>query len=170
MNAGGRYGDFGSVVREVKLVKADGTIDTWHADKIGFAYRRSNVGDNIVVSARLELREDDPTRVRSKFDEFFEMKRKSQPLADHSAGCIFKNPQGASAGMLIDKAGLKGTRWGEAEVSQHHANFIVARRGATASDVLHLIDIVRDRVRQEFNTELEVEVDIWRPVGGKKAG
>ena len=118
-----------------------------------------------MLSAQLELVEDDPTRVRRVFEELFAQKRETQPLGDRSAGCIFKNPAGRSAGALIDQAGLKGTRCGAARVSERHANFIVARRGATASDVLHLIDLIRERVRSQFSTELEVEIDIWKPLG-----
>ena len=126
------------------------------------------LGDNIVLSAQLELVEDDPGGVRRAFLECFAQKRVSQPLGDRSAGCIFKNPTGRSAGALIDQAGLKGANWGGAQVSERHANFIVARRGATATDVLHLIDLIRERVRSAFSTELEVEVDIWRPVGVRR--
>lgn len=165
MNAGGRFGDFGAVVRSVDVMKPNGDIERWPREKVGFSYRHSGINENVVLSAQLQLREDDPTRVRKSFDDLFELKRRTQPLADHSAGCIFKNPEGQSAGALIDRAGLKGARFGEAQVSQQHANFIVAREGATASDVLHLIDLVRDRVRKEFNTELEMEVDVWRPTG-----
>jgi UDP-N-acetylmuramate dehydrogenase len=112
--------------------------------------------------------EDDPSRVQHAFLECFAQKRDSQPLGDRSAGCIFKNPTGRSAGAMIDQAGLKGANWGGARVSERHANFIVARRGATASDVLHLIDLIRERVRSAFSTELEVEIDIWRPTGVRK--
>ena len=169
MNAGGRFGDFGAVVKSVEVMKRDGTIERWSKERVGFGYRHSAVDDNVVLSAELQLRDDDPDRVRKSFDELFELKRRTQPLAEHSAGCIFKNPQGRSAGALIDHAGLKGTRWGEAEVSRQHANFIVANEGATASDVLHLIDMVRDRVRKEFQTELEMEVEVWRPTGQRSA-
>lgn len=163
MNAGGRYGEFGDVVRQVEIVRPDGQRETWSKEQCGFGYRSSNLGDNIVVAAELELREDDPTQVRKRFDEYFAVKQASQPLAEHSAGCIFKNPPGRSAGALIDQAGLKGTECGAASVSEKHANFIVARSGATASDVLRLIDVIRDRVHDAFNTDLEVEIDIWRP-------
>ncbi|MGB2985361.1 MAG: UDP-N-acetylmuramate dehydrogenase [Phycisphaerae bacterium] len=161
MNAGGRFGEFGQVVRQVRLLRMDGGIETWPHDRIGFAYRRTELGDRIVLSARLELVEDDPHRVKRRFEECLEYKTRSQPLAGKSAGCIFKNPAGQSAGALIDKAGLKGTRYGEAYVSDQHANFIIARHGATASDILHLIDLIRERVRRVFDIELEVEVDIW---------
>lgn len=168
MNAGGRFGEFGQVVKEVRVLRPDGCTETWPRDRCGFGYRHSAVGDNIVLSAQLELVEDDPAKVRRSFEECFAQKRDAQPLGDRSAGCIFKNPSGKSAGALIDRAGLKGASWGAARVSERHANFIVARRGATASDILHLIDLIRERVRSAFSTELEVEVDIWRPVGARR--
>ena len=161
MNAGGRYGEFGDVVREVELLCSDGHLETWSGAQLGFGYRTSAVKDEIVLSARLELAEDDPVRIGRRFDECFESKTRSQPLAERSAGCIFKNPQGQSAGALIDQAGLKGAKWGGARVSKRHANFIVAEEGATASDVIRLINLIRERVRKVFGTELQIEVEIW---------
>lgn len=161
MNAGGRFGEFGRIVSEVDLLRSDGTPDTWTREQLGFGYRKSALRDEIVVSARLELEEDDPVRVKAIFEEYFDYKMSSQPIADCSAGCIFKNPEGQSAGALIDRAGLKGTSCGRAHVSNRHANFIVADPGATASDVLRLIDLIRKRVCDLYATELEVEVDIW---------
>lgn len=166
MNAGGRYGEFGDVVRRVEILTSDGKRESWDRQRCGFGYRKSAVGDNIVLAAELELKEDDPAEVRKRFDEYFAIKQATQPLAEHSAGCIFKNPSGKSAGALIDQAGLKGTSCGAASVSEKHANFIVAKKGATATDVIRLIDVVRDRVRNVCNTELEVEIDIW---GGKES-
>lgn len=168
MNAGGRFGEFGRLVKQVRVLRSDGCPETWPRERCGFGYRHSAIGDNIVLSAQLELVEDDPAKVRRAFEGCFAQKRDSQPLGERSAGCIFKNPIGRSAGALIDQAGLKGAQWGAARVSERHANFIVARRGATASDVLHLIDLIRERVRSAFSTELEVEVDIWRPVGVRR--
>ncbi len=163
MNAGGREGELGDVVREVRVLQSDGDLETWPHERIGFGYRRTNLGRCIVLSVLLELGEDDPRRVKRRFDDCFERKKRSQPLADCSAGCIFKNPAGQSAGALIDRAGLKGARYGGAYVSKCHANFIVAEHGATASDVMHLIDVVRERVRCVFDIELEIEIDIWQP-------
>ena len=84
-----------------------------------------------------------------------------QRLADHSAGCIFKNPRGLSAGALIDQAGMKGKTHGGAEVSQKHANFITAKKGSTAADVLGLIEDVKARVKDKFDVTLETEVVVW---------
>ncbi|MHC4695240.1 MAG: UDP-N-acetylmuramate dehydrogenase [Planctomycetota bacterium] len=161
MNAGGRFGEFGDVVREVDLLRSDGAFETWSHDRIGFGYRRTRLQDGIVLSARLEFAEDDPDRVRQTFDEYFDYKSRSQPLKDSSAGCIFKNPKGRSAGALIDRAGLKGVGCGQAYVSDRHANFIVTGKGATASDVLRLVDLIRERVHRLFGALLELEVDVW---------
>lgn len=161
MNAGGRFGEFGAAVREVTMLRRDGTVETWGRERIGFGYRKSAIGDCIVLSARLELTPGDPKTCAERYAEYTEYKKSTQPLAAHSAGCIFKNPPGESAGALIDRAGLKGTRMGGASVSTRHANFIVADAGTTSADVIRLVDHVRDRVRDAFGTELEVEIDIW---------
>lgn len=168
MNAGGRFGEFGTVVHEIDVLCTDGGVETWPHDRIGFRYRRTDLGDSIVLSAELELVEDDPNRVKRIFDDLLEYKERSQPLSGRSAGCVFKNPVGHSAGALIDQAGLKGARCGKARVSRRHANFIVAERGATASDVMYLIDLIRDQVRKVFGTELETEIEIWKPVRARR--
>ena len=166
MNAGGPAGEMGDVVETISVLRADRQIEVLHREGIGFRYRHTALGDSdIILGATLQLQEDDPRRVSRAFREHLDRKQSTQPLAEHSAGCIFKNPALKPAGALIDQAGLKGTRYGAAEVSTVHANFIVARRGATASDVLHLIDVVRDRVLKVFDTELETEIEIWRPSG-----
>ncbi len=161
MNAGGKFGDISGVVRDITLLSADGELETWPKERIGFGYRRSAIAERTVLSARLALTRDDPERTRSRYEEYFEFKQRSQPMSDNSAGCIFKNPPGQSAGALIDRAGMKGFTHGRACVSERHANFVVTKDGATTSDVLGLIDAVRKRVQSTFGVALEVEVDIW---------
>ena len=166
MNAGGPAAEMGDVVEEVCVLTPEKRIEVRSAEQIGFGYRHTGLDPaDIVLSATLKLNEDDPRRVKSAFREHLQRKQRTQPLAEHSAGCIFKNPSLKPAGALIDQAGLKGSRIGAAEVSSLHANFIVARAGATASDVLRLIDYVRERVLRLFDTELETEIEIWRPRG-----
>jgi UDP-N-acetylmuramate dehydrogenase len=114
-----------------------------------------------ILGATFALAEDDPQRILTKVKEIWMYKKNSQPLADKSAGCVFKNPRGLSAGALIDQSGLKGTAVGGAEVSTKHANFITARKGATAADVQGLIELIRERVREKFDVKLETEVVIW---------
>lgn len=161
MNAGGRFGEFGNVVREVRLLDRNGAVLRWDRGRIGFGYRRSDLGDRIVLDATLELSADDPSSVRRRYTDYFAYKTKTQPIKEHTAGCVFKNPAGSSAGALIDRAGLKGARRGAVYVSDRHANFMIAGEGATASDVLRLIDYVRDCVRRAFDTELELEIEVW---------
>jgi UDP-N-acetylmuramate dehydrogenase len=93
--------------------------------------------------------------------EIWMFKRNSQPLNTKNAGCIFKNPRGLSAGALIDQAGLKGMKVGGAEVSEKHANFIVAHEGCNADDVLRLIKIIQEKVYERNQIHLESEVQIW---------
>lgn len=166
MNAGGPAGEMGDVVEQVQVLTREKNIEPRSHKQVGFGYRHTTLDPHdIVLGATLKLTRDDPKRVKAAYQDYLERKQRTQPLAEHSAGCIFRNPTVKPAGALIDQAGLKGSRIGAAEVSQVHANFIVAREGATASDVLRLIDFVRERVLHEFATELETEIEIWRPTG-----
>lgn len=165
MNAGGIAGEFGDVVVSARVADTSGQVDEWDHERLGLGYRSSAVGCRIVLSVTMRLTQADAGRTMACFNKFDAMKRRTQPIGDKSAGCVFKNPPGHSAGALIDRAGLKGMRCGGASVSQRHANFIVAEASANAADVIQLIDVVRDRVRREFNVELELEVDVWRPLG-----
>jgi len=161
MNAGGRFGEFGTVVRRITVLNVQGAVKVRDRDEIGFAYRRSNLAGAIVLSAELELRRDDPAVLHDRYHEVWAHKQASQPMSGRSAGCIFKNPPGHSAGALIDQAGLKGFSHGGARVSHRHANFIVTDDGARAADVLRLVDGIRNKVRDSFGIELELEVDVW---------
>ncbi len=161
MNAGGKYGEIGSVVRRVWTVDRSGCRREWKQEELGFRYRGCALQDEIIERAELELSPTEAARTMARYREIWEFKRRSQPLSSHSAGCIFKNPPGASAGALIDRAGLKGTTVGGAAVSAQHANFIVASRGASATDVIRLIRLVRRRVKESFGVDLELEVKLW---------
>jgi UDP-N-acetylmuramate dehydrogenase len=161
MNAGGAFGDIGSAVQTVTVMDTNGQVFTRTKDDLVFEYRKSNISAKFILSATFGLSQDDPQRVANKVKEIWMYKKNSQPLADHSAGCIFKNPRGLSAGALIDQSGLKGTVVGGAEVSTKHANFITAKKGSKASDVLTLIEQVRGKVQEKFDVKLETEVVIW---------
>lgn len=169
MNAGGRWGEIADVVREVSVVEASGAVRTLGRDQIGFGYRRSGLGGAVVCEVTLNLTPDDPRRVRERYDEIWAIKKASQPLGVHSAGCVFKNPPGDSAGRLIDAAGLKGRTCGTAEVSPEHANFIVARAGGRTRDVREMIGLVRQTVADRFGVDLELEIEVWcrPPAGGR---
>jgi len=161
MNAGGRFGCIADVVDRFEVLTPEGGVETRTREQAGFAYRRCALGNGIVLRAELGLAPEDRQALAQRFRQNWDYKKKTQPLADRSAGCVFKNPPGESAGRLIDQAGLKGERCGGAVVSRQHANFISADDGADASDVLRLIDRIRTRVRATFQRDLELEIDVW---------
>jgi UDP-N-acetylmuramate dehydrogenase len=161
MNAGGAFGDIGSAVQSATVMDTHGHLMVREKDDLVFEYRKSNITAKFILGATFALSEDDPQRIMTKVKEIWMYKKNSQPLAEKSAGCIFKNPRGLSAGALIDQSGLKGHTIGGAEVSNKHANFITAKKGGKAKDVLSLIDLVKDRVKDKFDVKLETEVVIW---------
>ena len=160
-NAGGKSGDIGQFVRSVEVLTAAGERTVRRGDELSFSYRSSSLNELILVSAEFELQRDDPEEITRRMRTLWIMKKATQPLTFQSAGCIFKNPRGMSAGLLIDQAGLKGTRIGNAEISDRHANFIVTHPGATARDCLRLIDLARSKVSEQFGIDLDLEVQIW---------
>ena len=161
MNAGGKFGDIGAVVTKVQVMDMEGVVFERTKDDLVFEYRHTNIAAPFILGATLELDEDDPERIMTKTKEIWMFKRNSQPLNTKNAGCVFKNPRGVSAGALIDQAGLKGMKVGGAEVSQKHANFIVAHPGCRAEDVHKLIKIIREKVFEKNEIVLESEVKMW---------
>lgn len=161
MNAGGRFGDVGSVVESVEVMDNDGAVFTRTRDDLVFGYRSTNITSKLILGATFRLIEDDPHRILRQVKEIWIYKKNSQPLGHPNAGCIFKNPRGLSAGALIDQAGMKGQRVGGAYVAQKHANFILAEPGTRASDVLKLINCVREAVYKKFEVYLELELEVW---------
>ncbi len=165
MNAGGAFGEIGDVIAGVRVVDERGIAHQLTRAELEFGYRRSNLGGLVVVGVELALTPEDPQALRKRLKEVMAHKKDAQPLAAKSAGCVFKNPEvdGArvSAGRLIDKAGLKGERVGGASVSERHGNFVIVEGGATATDALRLIGLVRERVREDVGIELEQELVVW---------
>lgn len=167
MNAGGKFGDFGTHVVSLRLIDALGHASDYSRDQFHFHYRHADLPAPYVLAATLELPDDNPEEISKRTKDVWMYKRASQPLNAKSAGCVFKNPpptisNGRSAGALIDQAGLKGTKVGGAEVSEIHANFFVAREGCRADDILALIDTVKEKVAAKFGVHLENEVRVWR--------
>lgn len=160
-NAGSRGGDIGQWASRATVMTAGGEIIERSREELVFAYRKSSLDELVILSAEFELEEEDPEELTKRMQKQWIVKKASQPLGHQSAGCIFQNPSGLSAGVLIDQAGLKGTRVGGAEVSDRHANFIVAEPGATSHDVLRLIELVRSRVADRQGVELELEIEVW---------
>lgn len=176
MNAGGKYGEIATAVRSVRGFDRQGRPFELSRSQIDFSYRHSGLNHLIITGAELSLTPGDPAALREKYKSVLDDKSKSQPLGANSAGCVWKNPvlpadldglgakgSRVSAGMLVDRSGLKGLAVGGASVSPVHANFVVTARGsdAKAADVVKLMRLVRERVFERFGVRLEAEVVIW---------
>jgi len=162
MNAGGNFGDIGSCTERVTLMDMHGTIFEKIKPELVFDYRWVNITAPIILDATIQLGQTDPEQALKMVKEVWIYKKNTQPLNTRNAGCIFKNPRGMSAGALIDRAGLKGTQIGGAFVSDKHANFITTESGCKSSDVQQLIELVRQKVKEKFDIELELEIEIWQ--------
>jgi UDP-N-acetylmuramate dehydrogenase len=163
MNAGGRFGDIGTVVSRVEVVDSTGTTTWREKPELTFEYRKANITDQVVTKVELELVPDDPQRILNRMRETWILKKSAQPLSAKSAGCVFKNPSGqGSAGQMIDKLGFKGKALGGAMVSDLHANFIVNQGEAKFEDVMGLIDQIKQAVMERYGVEMELEVEVWR--------
>jgi UDP-N-acetylmuramate dehydrogenase len=179
MNAGGAFGDIGSTVHKVQVMAANGQVYSRDRDDLVFGYRSTNIVAPYILEVEFDMDEADPQDVARRVKEIFLYKKNTQPMAENSAGCAFKNPsivlpghepqegdpppptQRVSAGKLIDEAGLKGHRVGGAEVSQRHANFIFTHPGCTACDVLALMEHIQQTVLDHSGVALEREVVVW---------
>ena len=163
MNAGAYGGDLGSVCREVELMDFRGNLYTRTGEEMDFSYRHSCLETEpaIVVSAVLELEPGKEEDIRGRMKELQTKRLASQPLNLPSAGSAFKRPAGGYAAALIEQAGLKGFRVGDAAISEKHAGFAVNLGGATAADVKKLLEEVSRRVEAHSGIRLEPEIRIW---------
>lgn len=160
-NAGAHGGETAQVLESATVLLADGSEAVLPAADLGFGYRHSRFKDNpgeIILAATFRLRQDDPAAITGRLDEIRRWRREHQPLGLPSAGSVFRNPPGDSAGRLIEELGLKGRRIGGAVVSEKHANFIVNDRHGTAADVRRLAEAVRAEVHARLGIELAFEI------------
>jgi UDP-N-acetylmuramate dehydrogenase len=162
MNAGGNFGDIGTAVETVTLMDIQGKIFEKSKPELMFDYRHTNITAKFVLSANIQLSSADPEQIMRTVKEIWMLKKNNQPLNTKNSGCIFKNPTGQSAGALIDRAGLKGLQIGGAVVSEKHANFIIAEKGCKSRDVMRLIDAIKQRVKEQFDIDLDLEIEIWK--------
>lgn len=166
INAGAHGGEMSQVVAEAEVVwPEDGRVERLRPEEIGFGYRTSRLlGTSAVVTEVVfDLYPADRDELAARIKELLERRKATQPLGLPNAGSIFRNPPGDYAGRLIEAAGCKGWRVGDAQVSEKHANFIVNLGRATARDVIALALKVRDAVESRFGVRLEPEVRIWGP-------
>ncbi len=168
-NAGAWGGSVAAYLRQVELLTASGEVARLGPDEMGYTYRSSRLkrasgqvvrgGGEVVLRASFALRPGDPAALQEAVARLRRERLARQP-AEASAGSVFKNPPGDYAGRLIEAAGLKGRRCGQAEISAKHANFFVNLGGARAADVMALVDLARARVKQLFGVDLELEVQL----------
>lgn len=162
MNAGAYGGEMKDVLVSVTVLDQNLERREMSPDELQLSYRHSILQDEkmLVLSARLRLARGEPGAIMRQIGDLWQRRASKQPLEYPSAGSVFKRPPGRYVGPMVQELGLQGVRIGGAEVSRKHAGFIVNRGGATARDVLNLIDFVRARVRDHFGVELEPEVRI----------
>jgi UDP-N-acetylmuramate dehydrogenase len=163
MNAGWHEYEIGNVVDQVEYLDPDGAVAIHPRDGCEFRYRGSRfLGKaGVVLSVTLKLERGDPQQIESRLEQFAETRRQNQPTDQPSCGSVFVQPPGDFAGRLIEQAGLKGLRVGDAEVSRKHANFFVNVGNATAANVLTLVEQVETEVERRFGVKLQREFELW---------
>jgi UDP-N-acetylmuramate dehydrogenase len=160
-NAGAHGSDVASVLESVTVLREDGVETAEPAEALGLGYRESRFkhsANELILTATFGLAPADPATIKGRLDEIRRWRREHQPLGEPSAGSVFRNPPGDSAGRLIDACGLRGARLGGASISEKHANFLVNDGGATASEIRTLAERARKTVAQKFGVELVYEV------------
>ncbi len=171
-NAGAHDSAVAAVLETATVLRADGSEAVMAGAELGFAYRESRFKvrpgpdgvtppgpDELVLAATFRLTPEEPAVIRERLDAIRRWRQAHQPIGLPSAGSVFRNPPGDSAGRLIDEAGLKGLRVGGASVSQKHANFIVNDRRGTAADVRRLVELVRAEIEARHGIALELEIE-----------
>lgn len=163
MNAGAYGGEMADIIQEARILSKDGSREyVLSCQELELGYRHSALHEtgDIVVSATLRLSKGNPEAIREKMKELTAKRNEKQPVSLPSAGSFFKRPEGHFAGKLIQDAGLKGMAVGGAQVSPLHSGFIVNTGGATATDILRLMEVVQATVLDQFGVKLEPEVRI----------
>jgi UDP-N-acetylmuramate dehydrogenase len=160
MNAGAEGSEISDIVKTVTVITPEGEIKTLSRDDIKFEYRSAifPFAGGVIVGAEFELKKSDPKTIQNKISSYLDKRKNTQPLNLPNSGSVFKNPPGKKAGKLIQEAGLKGCSFGDAVISLKHANFIVNKGNAKASDVVKLIKLVQKEVKEHSGYELEKEI------------
>ncbi len=161
MNAGAFKEEMKGVLHSVRLMDPEGNISEKGKNELRFSYRSLEVEKGeVILGAQFSLRPENGQRVKAKVEENIRWRKTKQPWDLPSAGSVFKNPVQGPAGRFIEEAGLKGSRIGDAQVSEQHANFIVNRGKARARDILTLVEIIREKVFKEKGVWLETEIQV----------
>lgn len=161
MNAGAFGHEIASKLKKIIIVNPKGELLTRDRSRFEFSYRHLNIPKgSVIVKVTFEMNKEAPEVISKRMTGYLRQRKRSQPLEYPSAGSVFKNPPNDYAGRLIEKAGLKGTRIGEAMISDKHANWIVNTGQARAEDILSLIDLAKERVKRETGILLEEEIKV----------
>jgi UDP-N-acetylmuramate dehydrogenase len=161
MNAGSADGAIGDFVAAVYFLHPDASLGELKPTGGAFTYRSFELPPGaVLVGCRLQLQRRPLAEIQKEIKQRLKQKKATQPLALASAGCVWRNPAGDTAARLIERAGLRGKRLNGAEISSKNANFIVNRGGATAADILALMELTRDRVHAHFGLTLEPEIRV----------
>ncbi len=162
-NSGTDSVSIGQFVKRVTVLTPDGSEVSREDAELSFGYRQSSLDDGIILEAEFAFPEENPHELALRMQKQWIMRKSAQPMGHQCAGRVFKNPadSGYSAAELIEMAGLKGTRIGGAAVSDRSANFIVTDPECSSTDVLRLVDIIREQVADRFKLELELELEVW---------
>ncbi len=161
-NAGTDTGSVGDLVRGAMVLGRDGELRDWSAEQFAYRYRYSTVSKEkaVVVSARLRLQPAAKEEIAAKVARLRHKRSSRQPLRARCAGSVFKNPRGVAAGKILDRAGAKGMRVGQAQISRKHANFLVNRGRATAAEMRELIERAHALALRRYGIELELEIEM----------
>jgi UDP-N-acetylmuramate dehydrogenase len=160
-NAGGRGGDIGQRVREVRVMLPDGTVETRDARRLAFEARWSNLDDCLVLGCRIELEEENPESLTKRMQKQWIVGRSEQPGGTRTVAMMFKDPLGTTAESLVAQAGARDLRVGDASVYGPHANYVVAGPRCTSDDVRGLVEAVRGCVREKLGVELTPQIEVW---------
>ncbi len=162
MNAGAYNGEISQVIESALIVDKEGNIKKLSKEELELSYRMSAIlkYDYVVLEATFKLEQGDYNAIKDRMDDLMNRRRDKQPLEYPSAGSTFKRPEGYFAAKLIEDSGLKGKKLGGAEVSIKHSGFIINKEGATAKEILDLISVVQQTVKEKYDVELSTEVRI----------
>lgn len=162
MNAGAYNGEISNVIESAKIIDNDGNITVLNKEELELGYRMSSILKHgyTVLQVTFKLHKGEYQKIKDRIDDLNRRRSEKQPLEYPSAGSTFKRPEGYFAAKLIEDSGLKGISVGGAEVSAKHSGFIINKGEATAKDILDLIKLVQDKVKDKFNVDLYTEVRI----------
>jgi UDP-N-acetylmuramate dehydrogenase len=161
INAGTETADIGQHLASATVLTRNAQVLTRQGDDLRFAYQQSSLDELVILDACFKLERGSPAELTRRMQKTWISKTAGQPSATQNAGCIFKNPSGASAAAMIEEAGLRGSRVGDAEVSDRNANFIITNPRCKADDVIRLIELLRSGVEDRLGEKLESNIQIW---------